>query len=791
MFTSKKYEYYKFERMLDMRAIQLRRRGFISEILEKGAYRSIVINLVYFLCGAVVSHGAVFGSYAPFGAAFCAAVPYENALTASVGSVLGYILLYPKGSFRYVATIVTIFALRWMLNDIEAISRSRVFAPLVAMVPLVCTGSVIVMVTYKGQMDIIMCVIEALLAAVGAYFFSQTIVLAAGSKGISTYNQQEIACIVMTACIFLLSANSLTLGGISLGRILAVTAVLFCAYYGSVAGGCIGGVATGIVFGIGAADFGFVSACYSFGGLMAGLFSYIGRIGTVSAFVICSSIVSLQDGVTAQTASAFYETILASVIFLAVPKEIGNRISSFVTPHTDTSNSEGLRRSVIMRLDFASNALKNISHAVNAVAVKLKDYYAADVDSVYTKCVEENCSRCGMRAFCWQDVREKKEERFSDLTPILRSCGEVDGTDIKKLFNKRCCKSEEMAQSVNSHYDSYKSFIAAEARVSQIRGVVAGQFSGLGDILHDFKEEFESIESYDIAASERVCALLKANGFVPVECSCRIDRLGRMTVELELADTDRKLLKKGNMVKEISKTCGRTLEPPKMTAVSNRVRAVFCEKPRFDIQIGSAQHVCSDGSLCGDSFNYFNDGQGRFVSVISDGMGTGGRAAVDASMAVSIMSKLLKVGFGYDCALSVANSALMVKSQDESLATVDLVSLDLFSGYAEIMKAGAPITFVRKGGRILRFEPTSLPAGILTDIKLTHDEVELDHGDIIIMLSDGAVSISDKWIGAMMRDFEGDEVQELVNDIIDEATIGSKLGRDDDITVIGIRVVEN
>ena len=777
--------------MLKMRTIQLRGRSFVSDIFEKGAYNSIVIQFVYFLCGAVVSHGAVFGSYAPFGAAFCAAVPYRNALSSTLGSIIGYILLYPKGSFRYVATVITVFALRWMLNDIKAVSRSRIFAPLVAMVPLVCTGVVIVAVSYKGQTDIIMCLTEALLAAVGAYFFNQTILLGAGSKGISTYNQQEIACIVMSGCIFLLSANSLTIAGISIGRILAVTAVLFCAYYGSVSGGCIGGVATGIVFGIGSENFGFISACYGFGGLMAGLFSYIGRIGTVTAFAVCSTIISLKDGFTSQTATAFYETMIASVIFLFVPKEVGNRISSFVTPHTDTAHSEGLRRSVIMRLDLASNALKNISQAVNAVAVRLKDYYSSDIDSVYTKCVEENCTRCGMRAFCWQDVREKKSDRFAELTPILKNYGAVDSGDIKKLFNKKCCKGEEMAQSVNMHYDSYKCFIAAEARVSQIRGVVAGQFSGLGDILHDFKEEFESFESYDIAASERVCAYLKSNGFVPIECSCRIDRLGRMSVELELADANRKLLKKDNMVREISKLCGRRLNPPQITAVSNRSRAMFSEKPRFDVQIGSAQHVCSNGSLCGDSFNYFNDGQGRFVSVISDGMGTGGRAAVDASMAVSIMSKLLKVGFGYDCALSVANSALMVKSQDESLATMDVVSVDLFSGNAELMKAGAPITFVRQSGKIHRIEPTSLPAGILSDIKLTHDNLELKDGDLIVMLSDGAVSISDKWIGAMMRDFDGDEIQTLVNDIIDEATIGSKLGRDDDITVIGIRLVDN
>ncbi|MBQ1546266.1 MAG: SpoIIE family protein phosphatase, partial [Clostridia bacterium] len=213
--------------------------------------------------------------------------------------------------------------------------------------------------------------------------------------------------------------------------------------------------------------------------------------------------------------------------------------------------------------------------------------------------------------------------------------------------------------------------------------------------------------------------------------------------------------------------------------------------PKFDIQTAAAQHNCRGGKFCGNSFNYFRDGQGRFIVIISDGMGTGGRAAVDGGMAVSVMTKLIRSGLGFDASLSAANSALMVKSNDESLATADIFSINLFSGESEIMKAGAPVTFVRKGGKVIRIEPTSLPAGILPDVRLTHDEMTLGDGDIVIMVSDGAIAISDEWIGAMLRDFEGDDIHELVNDIIDEATIGSSLGRDDDITVLGLSVFEN
>ncbi|MEE3450498.1 MAG: SpoIIE family protein phosphatase [Acutalibacteraceae bacterium] len=772
-----------------MRAIQLTRRKLFSQI--SGAYAPLAVNALYLLCGAVVSHGAVFGSYAPFGAAFCAAVPYNNMLSAVIGSMIGYIILYPTSSFRYVASVVTVFVLRRVFGDIEKISRSKLFSAIAAAAPLLCTGTVVIMVTGKGRQDIIMCITESLLAAVGAYFLSQTVNLSAGSKGVVTFDQQEIACIVMTACIFLLSANTVAFGGISVGRILAVTVVLFCAYYGSVAGGCIGGVATGIVFGIATDNADIIPASYSFGGLMAGLFAYWGKVGSAVVFMLCACIISLRSGVTAQTVSLFYETTVACLIFIFVPKEFGEKLSVFVSPGTGKADNEALKKSVIMRLDLSSKALKSISGTVNAVAQKMKEYYTENIDGIYEKCVEINCTRCGMRALCRQNEERVEPQRFERVTPVLNEKGSITPQDVTGLFNEKCCKSGEMAEDINRLYKNYRSYLVAEARITQIRGVVASQFSGLGDILAGFKNEFERFERFDPSASERVCAYLKAHGYLPIDCSCRYDRRGRISVEIELIENGRKIFDKGSFSQEISKICGRRLEPPHITNVGSRKRALLCEKPKFDIQIGTSQHICGDRTLCGDSFNYFQDGQGRFVAVISDGMGTGGRATVDSGMAVSIITKLLKAGFDFDCALSVANSALMVKSRDESLATVDIASVDLFSGELFLMKAGAPVTFVRKSGKIHRIEPSSLPAGILTDIKLSHDDMSVKDGDIVVMITDGAVSVSDEWIGAMMRDFEGSDIQELVNDIIDEATIGSKLCRDDDITVIGMRIMDN
>ena len=361
----------------------------------------------------------------------------------------------------------------------------------------------------------------------------------------------------------------------------------------------------------------------------------------------------------------------------------------------------------------------------------------------------------------------------------------------KTIVVKYSPKAKEMAAAINKNYDAYTACLSAERRVGEIRSVVAGQFSGLSEILEEMAEEFENYERFDMAAAERVSTAVKLFGITPIDVSCRIDRFGRMTVEIETVDTNRNHVKKPQLLKEISKACGRRLDTPCLSLAPNRCRMQMSERPCFDTQIGSAQHISGNGQLCGDSYNYFNDGMGRLIAVISDGMGTGGRAAVDGSMAESIMTKLTKAGLGFDCALRVVNSALMVKSGDESLATLDVVCIDLFTGHAEIMKAGAPLSIIKKNGKTYRCNGASLPAGILTDIRFSHDSAKLGLNDWLCMVSDGAIATGDMWLESLIQDWKDGSAQELAKAIVTEARNRRTDGYDDDITAVAIRLMRN
>lgn len=99
-------------------------KGFFVDTMSSKTVRGFAMQAVYFFAGILVSGGAVFGSYAPFGASMTAAVPFKNLLSSIAGVSLGYILFTPGGSFRYVATVLAIGAIRWTLSDLKKLTQA-------------------------------------------------------------------------------------------------------------------------------------------------------------------------------------------------------------------------------------------------------------------------------------------------------------------------------------------------------------------------------------------------------------------------------------------------------------------------------------------------------------------------------------------------------------------------------------------------------------------------------------------------------------------------------------------
>lgn len=772
-----------------MEAKKVLRRKTNAENLNE-ATKILMYNVVYFLCGVLVSKGAVLGNLAPFGASYCASIPKKYLLSSLFGCGIGYILLMPTDSFRYIAVIITIGCIRWLMSDLKKVSDSPLFAPFTAFFPIIATGVSLMFVSTSRLSSLSECVIEAVLAGAAAYFIECTVKLSNQNRGIATFSQQETASIVFSGCILILSFGSIAYENVSLGRVIATIIILLCAKYGNVTGGAISGIATGSIFSIASQSQGFLCGAYAFGGLMAGLFATLGKVGCAIAFIICNSVMCLTFGDNQVLSGVLIESIAGSVIFLILPKEIGNFISPAFSNDKGSALGETLRKNVVMRLDFASKAINNVKNDVNSVSEKLRKVYSPSVDMVCDNTRRDVCSGCGLKVYCHDKNEGVTYDDFKRLEEKVEEQGAVNENDVEEAFVKKCCKKREIAESMNSNFREYLLCNEAQRRIDDVRGVVAGQFSGLGDILCDLSKEFKTTMRCDNDSSEKIISALSAIGLFVEECICLVSSNGRMTVEIELLSKSKRF-SKGNLMREVSKCCGRKFDLPSVINQGDKIRVVLSEMPLYDVEIGSDQHIANNGKLCGDCLNYFNDGIGNTYAIVCDGMGTGGRAAVDGNMATSIMTRLLKSGLSAESSLQIANSALMVKSEDESLSTVDVTKIDLFSGKVTLNKAGAPLTYIKKSGRVTQREMPSLPAGILNNIKFSSDTVNLTTGDMIVMVSDGVLTGDEKWLENLIRTWNKGSTQDLAHEVVNEAIKHRNDRHDDDITVLAMRIIDN
>ena len=167
------------------------------------------------------------------------------------------------------------------------------------------------------------------------------------------------------------------------------------------------------------------------------------------------------------------------------------------------------------------------------------------------------------------------------------------------------------------------------------------------------------------------------------------------------------------------------------------------ERLRLKISVGAAKRARRGGQVSGDTHFVQELAPGRVVMGLSDGMGAGPEAALESGSAVHLLEEVLRRGFSQDIAVRVVNSALVFRAHDERFATLDLALLDLDRHEAELAKVAAAPTFWRRGDRVELIRAESLPIGILRDVRVTPIYHGLEPGDVIVMVSDGALGPPD------------------------------------------------
>lgn len=750
----------------------------VSQKLPFGV-RTAAIQLAAAILGFLASQVKLLNLLTPLGVVLAAAVPISSALSCGVGAFCGYLFMPALSTpFRYIAALFATVSIRLLTANIKKLTDAAPFCGLAVLL----SQTVCNLVTFvNGGNNTAFLLLEGVLAGGLAYFMSVTF-STDYRKGIGLTGE-ELASAVITLDLVLIALIPVSVGEFSLGRTAGAALIISAARFGSVSAGAVCGTAVGLAAALAQNDAKML-CLYAVSGLVSGFFAST-RITSVLGFALPAFITVVSFGLNESTLGMSAEILLGVAGFLILPKSIAVRLAAFFAPPVRLESMEGMRKSLVMRLKYASGALNDVAGTIDSVAGKLKRINAPEPSYMFKTLEEVTCKNCSFRVTCWETDRRETYRALGRLTKGIRRQNSDIFENIPD-FAEKCLRPKEIQNNLVKIYGEYATHLRAEERIESIRGVVSDQFDGISDMLLDLSEEFDKAHAYDLDMAEKAVGALRELGFIACDCGCSTDKYGRTSIEAKIQLCGTTVPNRKRIMEQLSDTFEKTFEAPYIAECDGGFYFRITERENIVPEVGVCQIPATETGICGDAYTYFGNGFGKFYLILSDGMGTGGRAAVDGAMTVGLCERLLKAGFGYDCTLKIVNSALIYKSSEESLATVDIACIDLYTGETELFKAGAAPTVVKRGGRLGKAESKSLPIGILRDVGFDRSSVMLKYGDAVLLFSDGATSGGLEWIYSETKNFGDCTAQQLAEHLAEGAARRARGDKKDDITVMAI-----
>lgn len=758
----------------------------------------LALNCLALLLGRL----AILGEMSPFGLAFFAAVAQvarERASTVAVWAIAGVISVghYSEAGV-YLLAVLMYF--RWQ-NKITRLHQKMLAIPLLMFSAVIAGGLTTTFIQHGTLYNGVTVFFNAAICMVSSYVFMFGVPLLLNRSRIAYACQlaanEGLVCLMVILSLAIAGLGDAVLFDYSLRNIAGSLLVLLLALGGGAGLGAAVGVAVGFVVGLSDGNVPLAISLYAVAGAMGGIFRSLGKYAVILGFIFGSAIINLCFIQVTMFVHVLTETVIATALFLLLP-------GSFLIVLRESVGAAEADSGVVMpqvseavaKMNNVAGMFNDLAGAFGTIAADIKEKIRDDeLARVLTAVGEQVCEKCEQRAQCWeQDFYRTYQAMLEMLERAEHNNLTVE--TMADLLKDNCQRRKELTEVVNLVIEKNKTLSYWQKRITDHRQMVTEQMRAAGIIISNLAQEITKVPRSDreLAAAFKEKAAL-------IECSIEQVRVtgtrGTGTIEA--------CKQPCNGTRE----CVNTLLPlaarvmrEKMTLhaeCGNKAKHKKCKltmqvAKRFCVESGVASAPKEAQGICGDTSAIVPLNKGKIALMISDGMGSGRSAADESTMAVRFLEKLLAVGFDVDVAVKTVNSMLLLRTPEESFATVDMTIIDTYSGEVEFLKIGSSPSFVKRVREVTTIKSASLPMGIMNQIEIEPVKAKLVSGDILVMVSDGIADIpqrgSDKenWVANFLRRTAVTNPQELADKILQEAAALSGCYVKDDMTVVVAKI---
>lgn len=784
-------------------------------------------NILLYIISIMVSSVNFSEEMSPFGLAIFAAACSNNIpvggifICGLIGTILGF---GSAGTLTYIlATLILTVLILIFRPIVERTYRNekRRLMPLLFASSL---GANILPLVFKTFMiyDVLVALAGSIAVCIFYKIFSNSIIVIKEFDIKKAFSIQEILGASLIIAIAISALKGTSLFGFEIKNILSILLVLILGWKNGALIGATSGITIGTVLSIINSGEPIMIATYAFSGMIAGIFSRLGRVGVIVGFVVGNIMLSYLSKEMAGSFTYFKEILIASLGLLLVPKNIKINIQD-LNPNTALL-PDGSRRTIeesketVQKLNSVSEAISEIAQTYKEVAASVVGTKTKEEEKnkeLFIEVLKNNLVELENNIL-YEDIASG-EKIVDDIFNLLLKKEIIKPKDLIDIFAKynnyligyeneniniELEKDiDDMVKTINDTYKMSKINFIWKQKMDANKNTISNQLDGVSKVISNLAEDInKSNKEENKSIKEEIEKISAQKGIITKQINVKRENTGRyrINVIIDMSSTEigskAQITKMEDILTGICRekiTIQKTKTNKKDPAIQN-----YISEDKYLLQVGLAQKTKKDSPVSGDTILNTKLDDGKYLIALSDGMGSGPNARKSSQIAIKMLERLLQIGFDKDVSMELINSTISLNTEEEMFATLDIAILDLYSGNIEFIKNGACPTYVKNRKNVQTIKSESLPAGILDNIELTVYDKDIKNGDMIVMVTDGIMEANaeyknkDLWVKNLLDEIEVNDSKKVANIILNESIDASYGIARDDMTVIVAKLIK-
>ena len=782
------------------RTATIKNKGFnysnlkLSKIFDSKA-------VIFMIIGFLLSRSILIDGIAPLGLAFflyiCRFDKYK--IQVFIAVLLGTLLSFNEVSIiaKYVvcASIIMIFSKK-IREVTELLKLSLIGFLIVLPVSMICT-----LTTDISLYSFIVVGVESIIVFTSVFIFAYGIKFLVSNQNKMSIKKEEIISISLLTTFSIMGVGQMAILGVSLRSVLATIFILISAIIGGASIGSSCGVIVGLAFIINNAISAIYMGIYAFAGLIGGAFNRVNRYLCVLGYVLSWIIIFAYTSGLESNINSIRDILIGALIVSVLPKAFFERIESAIKININTSQS--INDYIVRTKELTNSKLINIQRAYSELAntfekIRQKDDIinqndmAQLIDMIY----KDECSYCSMKKVCWEVRFNKTYTLMYNMIQNLEE-GQLTVEAIPEEFKKSCMNPEQIIKISNYYYKMFALNYDWSMKFEEGRKLIADQIRNISKSIKNLSDDLEMSTMLDLTKEKNLLDELERNNIIVNKLNYLTKGKNEFKITIDKNTCTNGGLCDQKLIKVISDYLGEQLSAQKYgcNIYKDTCKIVLTKAEKFTATT-QALSLSRDGHvLCGDNYTYMEIDNGQYMMAICDGMGKGKRAYDESSTTIDILEKMIEARIDNEIVIKTINNMLLLSNSDEIFSTLDLGIIDLKQGRLETVKMGACSTYIKRANNDVDFiSSSSLPVGILSEVKLDRHNYKLNDGDYIIMVSDGIIDagknndIGENWLIYFLKKLDTYNPKEIIDRIINRAIELQLNNIEDDMTVMVTKI---